>query len=366
MGKPIKGKPRMYDEALLLAAGVDRAILASAKILTGKRNRSTNIEDFKRVLNVVDEQDFINRYEWVNLPGGITGQELERMLYYKGQVCLFYHKDIKAFYFMPYALDGTIDFYGRYNTVHPIPFNEGGEREKEKTEALRKLLDSIKLKPQYDVLTEEKTEEEKASMCVLLHDYTKQFSQEITPRFMLQKPIINFEAEAFPMARTAMIAASGIKGMRVSGADEKEEVESANDQIYQAALSGALFIPIVSATEMQEFANKSATKSEDYLMQIQAIDNLRLSLHGIRNGGLFQKKAHKLEGEQDMNESPATLTYYDGLKIRQNFCTIANSIWGSGVWCREPAYMKNIDSPTPEEDGQSKDGESEEGGSIDA
>ena len=78
------------------------------------------LPDIKKFLRLVDEQ-----YTFYNLPADITSQELERMLYYKGQLCFFYDKDLEEFYFMPYALDGTIDFYGRYNTIHPVPMTSG-------------------------------------------------------------------------------------------------------------------------------------------------------------------------------------------------------------------------------------------------
>lgn len=69
---------------------------------------------------------------------------------------------------------------------------------------------------------------------------------------------------------------------------------------------------------------------------MQSLDNLRLSGYGIDNGGLFEKKAHELQTEADLNGGPVGLVLQDGLTIRQNFCTIANSIWGLGMWC-EPA-----------------------------
>ena len=62
-------------------------------------------EDIKKFLRIIDEQDAVNRYTWFNLPCNLTSQELERMLYYKGQLCFFYDKDLDEFYFMPYALD---------------------------------------------------------------------------------------------------------------------------------------------------------------------------------------------------------------------------------------------------------------------
>ena len=54
-------------------------------------------------LRVLDEQNAVNRGVWYNLPCNITGQDLERMLYYKGQLCFFYNKDLDEFYFFPFG-----------------------------------------------------------------------------------------------------------------------------------------------------------------------------------------------------------------------------------------------------------------------
>ena len=76
---------------------------------------------------------------------------------------------------------------------------------------------------------------------------------------------------------------------------------------------------------------------------MQALDNFRLSLYGLDNGGLFQKKAHMLEAEQDMNAGNIKLVYQDGLTIRQKFCDIVNSIWGLGIWCEASETVVGID-----------------------
>ena len=362
------GNGRMYDVGLLKAAGISDAILRSAQIIKGKRNRTNNLEDFKKALRIVDEQDAVNRYVWHNLPGGITGQELERMIYYRGQLCLFYSKELENFYFMPYALDGTIDYYGRYNRIHPIPYYEGeneaklDEEAKKKVKALAAILSAIKLDVVYDVATEpEKLD--LSSVAVLLHDYTKQRGQEILPRQSLQDPVISLEAEAFPMARTAMIAGSGIKALRVGDASEKEEIEDANDQVYAAAMSGALFIPVLGGLDFQELGESGNKAADNYLMLMQAIDNFRLSLLGIDNGGIFQKKAHELQEEHDSNRTASSFAYEDGLSIRQNFCTVSNSLWGLGMWCDKPDNVE-AEGNAPEQD-EEPDGQEEEGGSAD-
>ena len=40
-----------------------------------------------------------------------------------------------------------------------------------------------------------------------------------------------------------------------------------------------------------------------------------------------------LETEQAKAGGATGLVYQDGLRIRQNFCNIVNSIWGLGIWC---------------------------------
>lgn len=47
-------------------------------------------EDIRKLLRIVDEQNAVNRYNWFNLPSGLTGEMIERILYYKGQLSFFY------------------------------------------------------------------------------------------------------------------------------------------------------------------------------------------------------------------------------------------------------------------------------------
>lgn len=290
-------------------------------------------EDIKKMLRLIDEQDAVNRYVWYNLPANITSQELERMLYYKGQLCLFYDKDLEEFYFMPYALDGTIDFYGRYNTIHPVPMSAGTDDKASKAQA--EYLANKKLRCVYGVKTE--IEEKDLYECtVLLHDYTKQLSQTILPRCTVNDPILDVMAEVIPMARTNMLTSCGIKGIRVQDADQQQNVQDASRSLESAALTGNPWMPIVGNIEFQELTDNATGKVQDYFLTLQSLDNFRLSSYGIDNGGLFEKKAHELQSEADINGGPVGLVMQDGLSIRQNFCNIVNSIWGIGIWC-EPA-----------------------------
>ncbi len=321
---------KLQDETLLQLTGM---IPANSKLLAKQDPKNLLKENIKKQLRIQDEQVAVNRYKWFNLPSSLDGQLLERILYYRGQAAFFYMKENGKFYFLPYALSGSVDVYGRFMGITPLQFAGGttsNESGKEKP-----WINGLIKKPIYSIPFEldNETFEDGA---VLLTDYTKQLNETVISRQILQDPLLDAMAEAIPMARTSLMSNSGVRGIRVQGEDDSINVINASKAIEKAALNGQPFIPIQSNTEFQELTGGEALKSEEYLLYMQALDNYRLSLYGLSTGGLFQKKSHMLEAEQDMNAGHARLAYDDGLAIRQKFCDIVNSIWGLGIWC-EPS-----------------------------
>lgn len=323
---------RLPDINTLIQAGIDPKTGLPIRV---DEEKCTLKNDIRRVLRVLDEQNAINRYTWFNLPNGLDGQLIERILYYKGQGMFFYMETDNTFYFLPYALDGSIDVYGRFKAVTPLPFNGTAQ---DKKDAWITGLTKI---PVYEV--KEVDLDTFLDGCVLLSDYSKQISQTNIARQILQEPILDAMAEAFPLARTSLIANSGIKGMRVNDEDQQATVKAASRSITRAALNGDIWIPIVGNIEFQELTDGSALKSEEFLLYMQALDNFRLSLYGLDNGGLFQKKSHMLEAEQEMNAGNVGLVYQDGLALRQKFCNLVNSIWGLGIWVEPSETVLNLD-----------------------
>lgn len=365
-----KGKPYIANVEPLLAAGIDPKTGLPVKA-TG--SSPCNLKDnIKKLIRIQDEQDAVNRFTWYNLPDGLNSQMLERMLYYKGQLAFFYFEEVDKFYFMPYALDGGIDFYGRYTGVHPIPFS-GGTTDEEKAQYDRQatILSQKKLKPIYDVVTPAELLKEGLSIlddsCVLLKDYTEQLSQTIISRQILNETIIDVEAECIPFMRTALIRATGVRGMRVGDQSEEANVAAANDSLLDAALTGKPNVPIVGTAEFQELNDGVVGKAEEFMMALQSLDNFRLSTYGLENGGLFQKRQHMLQSEQEMNAAgggSVGLILQDGLSIRQRFCDIVNSIWGLGIWCdvseNASGADKNMDGELSDQQDQSGAAEGEQ------
>lgn len=329
-----KNNAVLYDPKMLISAGIDPKTGLPLKFdgldcYGGKEN-------IKKQLEIVDRQDAINRYVWHFMPPGIDGRLMERILYYRGQGALF--KLENRFYFLPFALDGTIDVYGRYTGITPLPFNgtfkTSGADEKP-------WIAGLKFKPVYDVqlpedfidMTEEEIREFTETSCVIFKDYTEGISQNIEPRYTTNDQILDYMSECFPFMRTALINSTGVQGMRVNDESEAASVYAANNAITRAALTGDAKIPIVGQTgNFQDLANGNTAHAEEFLLAMQSLDNYRLSLYGLDNGGLFQKKSHMLEAEQEMNRGNAGLLLNDGLTYRQQQATIANSIWGSSMW----------------------------------
>ena len=291
-------------------------------------------ENVRKQLRILDEQDAVNRYKWYNLPCDLSSQELERLIYYRGQLCFFYVPEIKQFIFSPYALDGTIDYYGRYNTVHPVPWAEGMDKNKAPLSA---YLANKKLDVLYGVPSDEKKlidwvkKFAEGKACVLVHDYTKQLSQTVIARQILQDPLLDIMSDCIPFMRTCLLAGTGVKGMRVGNQADYPNVLDANKAIEKAALEGDMNVPIVGSVDFQQLTDGQTLKAEEFLLAMQGLDNYRLSLYGLENGGLFQKKSHMLEAEQSMNAGKAAIPLNDGLTIRQNFADIVNSITGLGI-----------------------------------
>lgn len=301
--------------------------------------------EIKKNLRVLDEQNAIHRYTWYDLPPGLDGELIERMLYLKGQLCFFYLEPLNRFYCLPYALAGDIDVYGRYLQVTPLIFagSKNGGTGKDKS---KPFINGFKKTPYYEIPRGDDSRELLKAIsdgAVIIKDYTPQIGENIIPRSVMIDGVLEMMSECLPMARTALIASSGVKGMRVSSDDEKEEVTDANDSIMDAALTGQINIPIKGMQEFQELTGASTLKVEDFLVDMQALDNFRLSLHGLDSGGLFQKKSHMLESEQAMNESRSRAALQDGLSTRQRACDIINGIWGIGTSCEISETALGVD-----------------------
>lgn len=341
-------KPSIWNIEPYIAAGIDPKTGLPRKITDNYDGCAITPSDIQRQLRIIDEQDAVNRFTWYNLPDGLTSNLMERILYYKGQGMFFKMND--KFYFLPYALDGSIDVYGRYTAVTPLPFN-GSTNDKD----AKPLIKGLTYECLYDIQLPENFIDDDGNVmvdelervidhsCVLIKDYSEQISQYVLPRQRLNDPLLGVMGECIPLLRTALFNSTGVLGMRVGDESEYANAEAANRSINTAALNGKRYVPIVGQLDFQDLAGGNVAKSEEFLLTLQSLDNYRLSLYGIDNGGLFQKKSHMLEAEQEMNTGSVGLILRDSLQQRQNACNIINSVFGLGIWCEVSEVITGMD-----------------------
>lgn len=322
-------------------------LTANGKRVGRKVSKITLKGDVKRAVRIVDEQDAVNRYKWFNLPCELTSEDLERMLYYKGQLAFFYNKELDGFFFLPYTLNAKdnvgLDLYGRYSYIKPVPYCTDARKDEKPKTPIEKYFSELSLKCVYapklgvDI-------KDLFNSAVILQDYTPQANvNTITPRATINDSICDAISDCVPFMRTSLLLSTGITGLRVGNGDQLDSVEDANMSVEGAALSGDAWIPIDGSVEFQELTKGAPQKASEYMLAMQSLDNFRLSLLGITSGGVFEKKAHMLETEAEKLGGAVNLVLQDGLKKRQNFCNIVNSIWGIGIWCDLSETITNTD-----------------------
>lgn len=328
-----KNNAALYDINQLIAAGINPKTGLPIKF-NNETPLGASQGNIYQAVKVVDVQDALSRFTWYNLPEGLDGEMIERILYYKGQLMLF--RLGNKFYSLPFCLNGEIDVYGRYETISPLPFNgtaNDGDPEKPWIQGLE--FDVIHEAP----LLEDYIDADETTLrrmldrgCVIMRDYSYGRTQTIIPREQLNDGIIQGESLMVPYMETNLLTATGIHGMRVGSADESSNVMAANQAFKDAALHGTPYVPIIGTIDFQELSGGSTVKPEEYMLAMQSLDNLRLSLFGLDNGGLFQKKAHMLVAEQEMAQGVSSLSLENALRERQKAITIFNTIFGTNAW----------------------------------
>lgn len=336
---------KLYDKELPKLAGLDRGQGI------GTNYDPALLKDYMAFIKEMDIKQHNRRFEWYNLPDDIDGDLIERLLYFRGQLVGFYYKPLNKFYILPYALNGTIDAYGRYNTVRPVMIGTG----KDEGDGKEVYLDAdLKLNVIKDVLSEDEDDKldlEKAlNSGVILRDHTPHlYSQTTIPRNSTVDKLIKNEAEQLIWSRTASMNSVGTVGIRCD-ANTSNEVIKLNGQLYTASLSGDKFIPVKTllgsgAKDADPIDSVPALKPQEFLQSYQSLDNYRLMTLGLENGGVFEKQGTILQSEANLNSNNTRGILLDDLRLRQKFCIIMNQVFGLSIWCDLADEMDAHEAP---------------------
>lgn len=348
------GKPSMKDIQTLKALGLDDKSIMERFIIAPYKDA------FVKTLRIMDEQQFLTRYKWYNLPYGLNENLVERILYYRGRAMFFYMSETDKFYFLPFTFSKEIDVYGRMNRCIPLPFTGSST-----TESMKSALSLETREPVYDFQMEDMTWKDFTGKCVICYDYSQQLSQTILSRRELNDMIIDYEADMLPYMHTALLNSTAVEAIRVNSDDEQAELRVASLGVQSAALNGLKWLPVRGRIDFQSLGQNGTSQAQEYLLAMQSMDNFRQMGMGLGDGTLFQTRAHMLQTQADMAIGRVDGIYQDGLNRRQEFCNLVNSVFGLGIWCdvseQATGYDKSLDGLIADENDQQVN--SEEGGS---
>jgi len=286
----------------------------------------------------------IERFEWKNLPASLPSDIIERVLYFRFKGGLFYDKTLERFYFLPFALKGTIDSYGRYNSIMPVLFT-GQWKSGGNGKFLEDLafMQGKEFFPIYDMPEEEKLtdpgeeEVEETELvipddkAVILTDSTLEISQDFTPMGYLIRPIIEQLVDILVLVNIDLITSAKVFYVVAKDADQKEAIEKEFADLDNRILNGKRVVVVTSATDLKELTGSNAKDTARYFQSYQSIDNLRKDVIGADNGGTFMKQEHTTEMETETNSNSGSFVLNNALRMRKDFCKIANKIFGLNI-----------------------------------
>lgn len=339
----------MYDTSSLIKAGLplnqkmlkySNSIDSNGKVIT-KNLLKYNL-DYDSLFAIMKEQNMVEtleRYMWINIPYGLTQDLIERVLFFRGKGVFYYNEKVGKFQFLPFALNGLIDEYGRYTGCNTLPFTGVDEVKKEgETKKTKKLLNAVyeDLPIVYDLPYNKdmlKLIRDKKSVGIILNDNSLSVSQQPVIRANYVTPVLRMMATLIQIINTAMFGAADHNLLKIENESELASINNQIDAINFDILKGRRFTPVTSSLSIEPIKTSNTANLEGLFGTFNSLSNFLKSITGVANAGVFDKKAHLLQEEQKLNGSNSDDVYYNGLRLRQEFCLMIQAYYGYPIWC---------------------------------
>lgn len=340
----------MFDTNTLLEAGLPQskkmlkygnAIDQNGNAVTPNLlNKNLSYDSLFNIMREQNKIETIERYMWVNVPFGLTADIIERLLFYRGKGVFYFNDKVGKFQFLPFALNGVIDEYGRYTKCNTLPFTGVDTDEKKKKKPNSLVYEDLELVYDlpYDEETFKKINQQK-TFGIVLNDSSLSISQQPVIRYNYVKPVLHMMATLMQIIHTAMFGNADHNLLRVENEGEFDSVKAQIEAINQDILRGNRFTPIVGKLPIEPLKTTSSTDLEGLFNTFNSLNNFLKSITGVANAGVFDKKAHLLQDEQKLNGSNADDVYYNGLRLRQEFCLMVQAYYQYPIWCESKRGM---------------------------
>lgn len=346
----------MYDTKTFIEAGIPQtskmlkygnAIDQNGNVVTPNLQKCSL--DYDSLFSIMRQQNMIEtfeRYMWINLPFGLTADLIERLLYFRGKGILYFNDKIEKFQFLPFALNGVIDEYGRFTKCNTLPFTGVDTDEKKKKN--KKPLDFVyeDLDIVYDLPYNEemiKNAKSRKTVGIILNDSSLGISQQPVIRSNYVKPVLHMMATLMQIINTAMYGSADHNLLQVETEEELYSIKNQIDGINADILRGKRFTPIVGTMPITPLKTTNTADLEGLFNTFNSLTNFLKSITGIANAGVFDKKAHLLQEEQKLNGSNSDDIYYNGLRQRQEFCLLVQAYYNYPIWCVSKRSMSEVE-----------------------
>lgn len=304
---------------------------------------------YDELFAIMREQNYvetIERYMWTNVPFGLTPDLIERVLFFRGKGVLYFNDAVGKFQFLPFALNDTIDEYGRYTRCNILPFI-GVDEVKKDPNSKKRMVSAVMedLELVYDLPYNEemlRMIREKKPVGIILNDNTLAISQQPIIRANYVKPVLHMMATLMNIINCAMFGAADHNVLAVENESELKSINQGIDAINKNILNGKRFTAITSPLKIEPLKTSNTADLEGLFNTFNSLSNFLKSITGVANPGVFDKKAHLLQEEQQLNGSNADDIYYNGLRQRQEFCMLVQAYYGYPIWCESKRAMSEV------------------------
>lgn len=304
---------------------------------------------YDELFAIMREQNYvetIERYMWTNVPFGLTPDLIERVLFFRGKGVLYFNDAVGKFQFLPFALNDTIDEYGRYTRCNTLPFI-GVDEVKKDPNSKKRMVSAVMedLELVYDLPYNEemlRMIREKKPVGIVLNDNTLAISQQPIIRANYVKPVLHMMATLMNIINCAMFGAADHNVLAVENESELKSINQGIDAINKNILNGKRFTAITSPLKIEPLKTSNTADLEGLFNTFNSLSNFLKSITGVANPGVFDKKAHLLQEEQQLNGSNADDIYYNGLRQRQEFCMLVQAYYGYPIWCESKRAMSEV------------------------
>ena len=345
----------MYDTSSILEAGIGltgrmlkygNAIDQNGNAITPNPQKyNLNYDSLYAIMRQQNMIETLERYMWTNIPFGLTADLIERLLFFRGKGVFYFNDKVEKFQFLPFALNGVIDEYGRFTSCNTLPFTgvdqveEGGKKSKSK-----RMLNAIyeDLPIVYDLPYNEemiKGIRERKVVGIILNDNSLAVSQQPVIRSNYVKPVLHMLSTLMQIINTAMYGNADHNLIQIENEGELDSINEQIEAINFDILRGRRFTPIVGKLPINPIKTSNTANLEGLFETFNSLTNFLKSITGIANSGVFDKKAHLLQEEQKLNGSNSDDIYYNGLRLRQEFCLMVQAYYGYPIWCQSKRAM---------------------------